>query len=373
MNYLSAITKKVSGRTLGRRIQLVAYVGVLFAIWPLSINPLEALGGLQGTKLNVSAPESLEPGVAIFEPGFSLYRAGSRFNEYAHRKDLPDDYDKRYFSSEDSHYSENGISFRFTMGLAHDLEAGISYGHSTRKNSSAGFPLTHFSDLQNGLKYMLFTNPYLQIALQGAVYIETEQWTPDYHGGLIVGTPPDLDSPWSIDFEIWTSRSVRRGYEFGSSPWNGWGANLGISRRFGNLMPAIELGYSTVWSRQFRYFRAGRWAEVNGNLSEDEAFIDPLPVILQFAGMESSTTELKALQGRPHWMLDRYTAREEVFRISMGLIYDVSSFASLTAMFTRELAGKNVYDGTTFTAAFTFKFDHFKTENSGSSNSVSSN
>lgn len=338
-------------------MHFIALQGVFLA------TPLFALGGMTGDKVSVPYPFVLEKDAVEMEMSFSLFRATARFNDYGHLKDLPGDYDKiDPLAGEDRVFSENGVAFRVSGGIRENLELTLAYGHQTTRQIQDRLSFTHFDDVEVLLKYYLGETGEFSFALMGGAYYDTDAWTPDYHLGGIASYRPFQSSGITFDLEFWGSRSAIRTIEYTRTHENGYGFAFGAGYSFGKLTPSIELRYEDSIYKQYRLHRAGRIAEINMNLSPEEAEIDLLPHVASHLGT-TLPAGWDAIREQYHLFKERIDYRERAVSVNMGINYDWNDHASTLIAYSQEVDGINTFAGKTISLAFSWSFDSASDEN----------
>jgi len=325
------------------------------ALLPLLPLPVFAVGGITGTKLVVTAADPIDLYAVELEPAVSMYRTRSKFNEYAHRKNLPKDFEELLPGEGRQTLASNNLGFRLTSGIAPQTEMGLFIGHTTESDSAAGTTDTGFDEVQIGLKHLLNPRKSLRFAVEAGVNYDPVSWSPNYEGGGVFTLEFSEDFTIDLDFIISSSSTIHDGLE--RYIQRGRSGNIGFSYVLGNLQPVLEFGFSESYSNRTRNYRASKMFYTDLDLKSSALQFDlntlfalpaTLPVVVP--GVGTFHYPVPAIQ-------ETVRVWERVYTVTSGFTYDLNSQTSLAFSVTEDVAGINTTAGRAVGLAVAFVFE----------------
>lgn len=310
-----------------------------------------AVGGISNTKLVVPGANPVD--YQAFELGLTLgmYRQTYRFDEFSHRTDIPNDYNRLAVGEQKMSQSANTLGFRLTDGIYPNTEVGISFGHSAYADSIGTEGQASFEEAQLGIKYLLNPGRPMRFALQGGINFDPVSWSPSYEGGAILTY--DITRKFSVDMDLLTSVSSPIHREQDTFIERGVGGNIGIGYFFGRFQPIVEIGYfekSSIRRRNPRiseefYYLTSMGVPYEYNINESMG----LPSGITVDGIPVSLPVIQ-IQERVHYWSRKWTA-------STGFTFITHSGTVVIFGVSEDLRGMNEYGGKYVSLAATFTFN----------------
>ena len=338
----------------GGRFQLPSQLLLIIIGFFLAF-PVYAVGGLTGNYAILTSPDALEPGNVESTIELTLFHAHSRYNEYGHKKNIPGDYDRLHPGESTHTISESGLAFTFSAGVLDGLEAGFSFGHTTNERGDGGLSFTSFDEFRTGLKYSLPEQGPFRFAAIGGLNMETVRWTLSGEAGGAMSVEP-LPG-WTIESNLVYFQSMRRTIDSEPAVEHGSRAGAGSGYQMGIFRPGLELSYIENHHRHLRAFTAGRWIEVNGNLSPEQAEIN---VLSQMGVPDTMLPESIPVFGGwpvpPPELKESVLVFERKLSVTASLTLDINEKVSFIFFFTQDLTGVGAPAGQTFSGIVTYAF-----------------